>query len=93
MESFLQGVELLQRDLKGVLEQHGVNEIDAVGSEFDPALHEAMAQRPDDSVAPNTVMEVLQKGYQIRNRLLRAVRVVVAKSPGDESEEKEEEGG
>ena len=93
LESFLQGVELLQRDLKGVLGQHGVNEIDAVGSEFDPALHEAMAQRPDDSVAPNTVMEVLQKGYQIRNRLLRAVRVVVAKSPGDESEEKEEEGG
>jgi molecular chaperone GrpE len=93
LESFLQGVELLQRDLKGVLEQHGVNEIDAVGSEFDPALHEAMAQRPDDSVAPNTVMEVLQKGYQIRNRLLRAVRVVVAKSPEDESEEKKEEGG
>ena len=90
LESLLQGVELLQRDLHGVLEQHGVTEIDAVGSEFDPGLHEAMAQKPDDSVAPNTVMEVLQKGYQLRDRLLRAARVVVAKAP---VAEKEEEGG
>jgi molecular chaperone GrpE len=90
LESLLQGVELLQRDLHGVLEQHGVSKIDAVGSEFDPGLHEAMAQRPDDTVPPNTVTEVLQTGYQLRDRLLRAARVVVAKAlPA----EKEEEGG
>jgi molecular chaperone GrpE len=90
LESLLQGVELVQRDLHTVLEQHGVTEINAVGSEFDPGLHEAMAQRPDDSVSPNTVMEVLQKGYQLRDRLLRAARVVVAKAP---TEEKPEESG
>ncbi len=92
LESLLQGVELVQRDLHTVLEQHGVTEINAVGSEFDPGLHEAMAQRPDDSVSPNTVTEVLQKGYQLRGRLLRAARVVVAKPPVQGSEEKEEEG-
>ncbi len=93
LKSLLQGVELLQRGFHGILEQHGMTEVEAVGSQFDPAVHEAMAQQPDDSVPPNTVKEVLQKGYQIRDRLLRAARVVVAKSPADESEEKEEEGG
>jgi molecular chaperone GrpE len=90
LESFLQGVELLQRDLHTVLEQHGVTEINAVGSDFNPGIHEAMAQKPDDSVPPNTVMEVLEKGYQLRDRLLRAARVVVAKAP---TEEKPEESG
>jgi molecular chaperone GrpE len=93
LKSLLQGVELLQRGFHGILEQHGMTEVEAVGSQFDPAVHEAMAQQPDDSVAPNTVTEVLQKGYQLRGRLLRAARVVVAKPPADGSEEKEEEGG
>jgi molecular chaperone GrpE len=82
--SLLQGVELVQRELYAVLAQHEVNVINAAGSEFDPALHEAMAQVQDDSVPPNTVIEVLQKGYQLRDRLLRPARVVVAKVPADE---------
>jgi molecular chaperone GrpE len=87
LESFLQGIELLQRNLHGILEQYGVSEIAAAGCEFDPGLHEAMAQRADDSVSPNTVVEVLEKGYQLRDRLLRAARVVVAKAPSDEKPE------
>jgi molecular chaperone GrpE len=54
-----------------------------MGTIFDPALHEAMAQRPDGSVAPNTVIEELQKGYQLRDRLLRPTRVIVARAPED----------
>jgi molecular chaperone GrpE len=60
-----------------------VQVIDAEGSEFDPSLHEAMAQVHDDSVAPNTVIEVLQTGYRLRDRLLRPARVVVAKPPAN----------
>jgi molecular chaperone GrpE len=81
LQSFLQGVELVQREFLGVLGNHGVNEIEASGKPFDPALHEAMAQLPVTDSAPNTVVEVLQKGYQLRDRLVRASRVVVAKTP------------
>ena len=81
MESLLQGVELVQRELLTALGKHGVVRIEAVGKPFDPALHEAMAQAPDGSVEPNTVTEELQKGYQLRDRLLRPSRVVVAKAP------------
>jgi molecular chaperone GrpE len=79
LESLLQGVELVRRDLLGVLGRHGVAAIEALGQPFDPSRHEAMAQAPDDSVAPNTVIEELQKGYLLRDRLLRPARVIVAR--------------
>jgi molecular chaperone GrpE len=81
LQGLLQGVELVKRELLGVLEKHHVTEIDAQGQPFDPAYHEAMAQVHDDAVEPNTVLEVLQKGYQLRDRLLRPAQVVVAKRP------------
>ena len=84
LASLLQGVELVQRELYAVLAQHEVHVIDAEGSQFDPSLHEAMAHVQDDSAAPNSVIEVLQKGYRLRDRLLRPARVVVAKSPAEE---------
>jgi molecular chaperone GrpE len=86
LESFLQGVELVQREFLGILEKHAVSEVEATGKSFDPAVHEAMAQVPDGSVAPNTVTQVLQKGYQLRERLLRPARVMVAKKPEGEDE-------
>ena len=85
-QSMLQGVELVQRELLGALTKHGVETIDPGGEPFDPNLHEAMAQEEDDSVAPGTVVRVLQKGYTLRDRLLRPARVMVSKrsaGPGD----------
>jgi len=79
LESLLQGVELVRRDLAGALGRHGVSRIEARGKPFDPARHEAMAQVSDDSVAPNTVVEELQPGYLLRDRLLRPARVVVSR--------------
>jgi molecular chaperone GrpE len=86
LESFLQGIELVQREFLGILEKHAVKEVKAQGEMFDPAVHEAMAQVPDGKVPPNTVKEVLQKGYQLRDRLLRPARVLVAKAPEGEPE-------
>lgn len=83
-ESLLQGVELVRRELLAALSTHSVSEIPAEDEPFDPALHEAMAQKPDGSVAANTVIEVLQKGYRLRDRLLRPSRVVVASAPEPE---------
>jgi molecular chaperone GrpE len=85
LESLLQGVELVRRELLGALAKNGVTPIEAVGENFDPALHEAMAQAPDASVAPNTIVEELQKGYKLRDRLLRPSRVVVARAPDEAS--------
>jgi len=77
--SMLQGVELVRQQLLGVLASHGVNEIEVENAAFDPKLHEAMAQKEDGSVPANTVIEVFQKGYRLRDRLLRPARVVVSK--------------
>ena len=79
--SLLQGVELVQREFLAALTKHGVVRIDADGQPFDPAVHEAMAQVPDETVAPNTIIEELQAGYTLRGRLLRPSRVVVSKAP------------
>jgi molecular chaperone GrpE len=91
LEGLLQGVELVRRELLGALARHGVDEIDALGKAFDPALHEAMAQKPDSSVAANSVIEVLEKGYQLRDRLVRPARVVVTQAPEGDGESGEEE--
>jgi len=79
LENLLQGVELVQKGLISLMSQHGVVEIEALGKLFDPAQHEAMAQAPDASQAPNTVLEVLQKGYKLHDRLLRPARVIIAR--------------
>ena len=64
-----------------------MSEIEAPGEAFDPNVHEAMAQIENDSAAPGSVVEVLQKGYLLRDRLLRPARVVVAKKPADAESE------
>ncbi len=90
LEGLLQGVELVRRELLGVLAKYGVSEIEAQGKPFDPAVHEAMAQAPDASVPENTVVRIFQKGYALRDRLLRPAQVVVSVVP--QSEEGSAEG-
>ncbi len=83
-EGLLQGVELVRRELLGVLAKYGVIEIEADGKPFDPAVHEAVTQTLDASVPENTVVRVFQKGYALRNRLLRPAQVVVSVAPQSE---------
>lgn len=74
------GVELTLKQLQGVLEKFAIKPVEpAVGSSFDPTLQEAMTTRDSDEPA-GTILEVLQKGYQLNDRLLRPALVVVAKS-------------
>jgi molecular chaperone GrpE len=83
-EGMLQGVDLVRRELLGALAKYGLSEVEAEGAAFDPNVHEALAQVENDEVAPGTIVEVLQKGYRLRDRLLRPTRVVVSKrSAGD----------
>jgi molecular chaperone GrpE len=80
-ESMLQGVELVQRELQGVLAKHGVTRIEAGGEPFDPTVHEAVAQQEDGFVPANTVVQVYQPGFRLWDHLLRPARVVVSKPP------------
>ena len=78
IRGILDGVELVHREVLGALAKHGVKEIEAEGQIFDPASHEAMGQLPNADVAPNTIVQVLQKGYVIHDRMLRPSRVMVS---------------
>ena len=91
-ESMLQGVGLVRRELLGALAKYGVNEIEAEGQAFDPNVHEALAQLEDESVPTGTVVEIIQKGYQLRDRMLRPARVVVSKQPEGSAEQAEGQG-
>ena len=83
----LQGVELVLRELASVLGKHGVERIDPQGEPFDPSVHEAMAQREDDTKATGTVVQVLEPGYSLRARLIRPARVIVSKRSADAAPE------
>ncbi len=81
LQSVLQGVELVRREFLAALGKHGVKSVDPAGQAFDPAYHEAMGQVPNSDLAPNSVVQVLQKGYMLQDRMLRPARVMVARTP------------
>ena len=72
------GVELTLRQFRDVFSRHGVTEVDPQGQQFDPSLHEAVSRLHTAEAEPNTVVQVLQKGYRLGDKLLRAALVVVA---------------
>ncbi len=73
-----EGVQLVHRSLAGLLERHGLSEIDAAGP-FDPHVHEALLAQPGgEGVESGSVLQVLQKGYRLGDRVLRPTRVIVA---------------
>lgn len=80
MKAFIEGVELTERTLVQTLERHGVKAIEAEGKRFDPNMHQAMFELPTSDVAPGTVVQVLQTGYAIGERVLRPALVGVAKA-------------
>src|SRR5499427_3100640 len=79
LKSFLEGVELTERELLNVLERHGVTRIDPIGQRFDPNCHQAMYEVQNPDVPEGTVVDVMQAGYVIGDRCLRPALVAVAK--------------
>jgi molecular chaperone GrpE len=90
LEGLLQGVGLVLREFEAALRKHSVQLVEAEGQIFDPAVHEAVGQVPDASLPPNTVAHVLQKGYQLHDRMLRPARVMVTRAPDDGSDGKQD---
>ena len=79
VKALLDGVELTERELIKVMEKHGVRKIEPMGQKFDPNLHQAMFELPDPSVPAGTIVQVMQPGYTIGERVLRPALVGIAK--------------
>jgi molecular chaperone GrpE len=80
-DSFRAGVAMIQGQLRNVLAEAGLEEIDAAGRPFDPNQHEAVAQSESTEVPEGQVLRQMRKGYRFRERLLRPASVVVARAP------------
>ena len=76
--SVTEGVELTLKSLISTLEKHHITPIEPAGEPFDPDLHEAISMVPNPDMEPNTVMDVVQKGYKLYDRVIRAAMVVVS---------------
>ena len=72
-----EGVRLVHRSLLGLVERHGLSEIDTEGA-FDPHVHEALLAQPREGAEEGAVLQVLQKGYRLGDKVLRPARVIVA---------------
>ena len=76
-----EGIELTLKSLLDAFARYNIEQINPADEPFNPELHEAMTMVPVPNVDPNTVIEVLEKGYQLNGRLIRPARVVVSKAP------------
>ncbi len=87
---FIEGIALTEKELLSTLERHGIKTIDPMGEKFDPQFHEAMFEIPTQDAENGTVMQVIEVGYVIHDRLLRPAKVGIAKGspaaagPGDQ---------
>ena len=81
IKSLQDGVAMIHSQLKTLLTDAGLEEVDATGKPFDPNLHEAVSQQESAEVAEGNVLQQLRKGYRFRERLLRPATVIVAKKP------------
>ncbi len=78
-KALIEGIELTERELQKVLEKHGVRKLDPEGAKFDPHQHQAMYEVPDESLPAGTIVQVVQPGYTIGERVLRPALVAIAK--------------
>lgn len=82
--NLLAGIDVTHKELINVFSRHGITRIEPLGEKFDPHFHQAMFEIAESSVPPGTVVQVMQAGYTIGERLLRPALVGVAKAPAAE---------
>jgi molecular chaperone GrpE len=80
-DTLLRGFKMVAQQLEALLEQHHCRRIDALHCEFDPSVHEAIAQQTSAEHPPNTVLHVARSGYQLHDRIVRPSQVVVSAAP------------
>lgn len=82
LSGLVAGIEATQRELEKVFSQHGITRIASMGLPLDPNQHQAMMEVPSDEHEPGTIVQEMQSGYMIKDRLLRPAMVGVSKKPG-----------
>lgn len=81
VKAMAEGVDLTLKGLLDVFSRFNIEQVDPQGEPFDPNLHQAITMVPNPDMEPNTVMDVMQKGYTLSGRLIRPAMVVVSKAP------------
>ena len=89
LDKIIDGIEIVKKDLVSIFRKNGVEAIECINKKFDPNFHQAMLELEDNTKEPATVVQEMQKGYMMKNRLLRPSLVGVTKK----REEKEEKSG
>ncbi len=79
--NFLAGIESTLRELDSVFTRHGISRVEALGEQLDPHKHQAMMEIPSDDAEPGTIVQEMQPGYMLKDRLLRPALVGVARKP------------
>lgn len=82
VKNLVAGVEMTNRELLNVFERHGITRVYPMGEKFDPHYHQAVFEVPTNDAAPGTVVQVMQAGFKIGERVLRPAMVGVAKAAG-----------
>jgi molecular chaperone GrpE len=90
LETFKEGVEMIQKQFATFLKNHKVEAIEALGKPFDPNLHEVMTQQESADHDENTVIQEYSKGYTLNGRILQSAKVVIAKKPAKKKKKAEE---
>ena len=80
--ALVQGVAMVQSQFLEQLKRHGITRIEALGNAFDPNLHQAVVQQPTADYVPGTVVQVLEQGFMIHDRVLRPAKVIVSSKMG-----------
>ena len=81
LKPMIEGVDITLKSFVGTIEKFGLKVLDPQGEAFNPELHQAMSMQESADMAPNTVMAVMQKGYELNGRLLRPAMVMVSRAP------------
>ncbi len=81
LKNMLEGIRMVANQFKEILKAHSAEPIDALGKPFDPNLHEALTQIPSADVEPMTVLQVVEMGYRMHDRVVRPARVIVSSAP------------
>jgi molecular chaperone GrpE len=79
LEDFEAGIKMIFNEFKDVLEEAGLEEINPEGEPFDPNFHDALVQQHHDTVEEDNVIQVFEKGYKVKSKILKPAKVIVSK--------------
>ena len=89
LDKFLENIDIIEKDLVSIFEKNNIKKIEAKGKKFDPNIHQAMTEIEDEKSEVGSVVQEIQSGYMLGERLLRPALVGVAKKKNSKNEEKE----